>query len=159
MVLSSISRASLPKMKWHIIAVGKPSLSWARAGMDDYVGRMTRAAPVRCTFIKDGPLDVVSARLLAASDGTLRVLMDERGTQMRSMELAHWIERKQLDGCKEVSLLIGGANGHGEAMRGVVKDMWSLSRFTLQHELALVVLLEQIYRAHSILRGEPYHRE
>jgi len=146
-------------MKWHIVAVGKPSISWARAGMEDYAGRLARVAPVRCSFIKDGPADVVAGRLLAATDGTLRVLMDERGSQMRSVEMARWIEKKQLDGCKEVSLLIGGAEGHSPAVRHVVKEAWSLSRFTLQHELALVVLLEQIYRAHSILRGEPYHRE
>lgn len=146
-------------MKWHIIAVGKPSLSWAKAGMDDYMGRLARVAPVRCSFVKDGPVDVVASRLMTASEGTLRVMMDEHGVQMRSLELARWVERKQLDGCKETSLLIGGANGHGEAMRNSIRDSWSLSTFTLQHELALVVLLEQIYRAHSILRGEPYHRE
>ncbi len=127
--------------------------------MDDYVGRLARVAPVRCSFIKEGPSDVVTDRLLSATDGSLRVLMDERGRQMRSVELARWIDNRQLEGCKEVSLLIGGANGHSPALRSLVRETWSLSQFTLQHELALVVLLEQIYRAHSILRGEPYHRE
>lgn len=146
-------------MKWNVIAVGKPSLSWARQGLEDYAARLERIAPVRCVFVKDGPHDVVMNRLLSASEGTLRILMDERGKQMRSTELARWIDQRQLEGCKAVSLLIGGANGHGDGMREKVRDMWSLSKFTLQHELALVVLLEQIYRAHTILRGEPYHRE
>jgi 23S rRNA (pseudouridine1915-N3)-methyltransferase len=146
-------------MKWHIIAVGKPSLSWARAGLEDYLGRLSRGSQVRCSFVKEGPLDVLTERLLTMSDGTERVLLDERGVQLRSQELARWINQRQLHGCKEVSLLIGGADGHGALMRERVRDMWSLSKFTLQHELALVVLLEQIYRAYTILRGEPYHRE
>jgi len=127
--------------------------------MDDYIGRLARVAPVRCSFVKDGPAEAVTSRLLSSTEGTLRVMLDERGKQLRSVELARWIDKKQLDGCKEVSLLIGGADGHSSAVRDAVKESWSLSHFTLQHELALVVLLEQIYRAHSILRGEPYHRE
>jgi 23S rRNA (pseudouridine1915-N3)-methyltransferase len=75
------------------------------------------------------------------------------------VELAAWINRKQLDGAKSVSLFIGGANGHPPQLRKAVTEAWALSRFTLQHELALVVLMEQIYRAYSILRGDPYHRE
>lgn len=146
-------------MKWNVIAVGKPSLSWAKQGLEDYVSRMERLAPVKCIFVKEGPQEMVMNRLLAASEGTLRILLDERGKQMRSTELARWIDQRHLAGCKAVSLLIGGADGHGDEMRAKAQDMWSLSKFTLQHELALVVLLEQIYRAHTILRGEPYHRE
>jgi 23S rRNA (pseudouridine1915-N3)-methyltransferase len=59
---------------------------------------------------------------------------------------------------KEVSFLIGGADGHDPAVRHAADLVWALSPLTLQHELALVVLLEQLYRAYSIKRGEPYHR-
>ena len=64
-----------------------------------------------------------------------------------------------MDGCKKVAILIGGANGHSPELKEMVKESWSLSHMTLQHELALLVLVEQIYRAYSILRGDPYHRE
>jgi 23S rRNA (pseudouridine1915-N3)-methyltransferase len=59
---------------------------------------------------------------------------------------------------KRVALLIGGADGHSPVLRGAADHVLSLSAFTLQHELALVVLLEQIYRVHTLLKGEPYHR-
>jgi 23S rRNA (pseudouridine1915-N3)-methyltransferase len=97
--------------------------------------------------------------MLDATAGSLRVLLDERGKHQRSLELAGWIKARELEGCKHVSLLIGGANGHSAELREAVRERWTLSAMTLQHELALVVLLEQIYRAYSILRGEPYHRE
>ena len=73
--------------------------------------------------------------------------------------LAKWIEARQNDGTKRVSVLIGGANGHSEEVRAAADEVWNLSAMTLQHELALVVFMEQLYRAYSIVRGEPYHRE
>ena len=58
----------------------------------------------------------------------------------------------------KIALLIGGADGHSDELRDKADQIWSLSGFTMQHELAQVVLLEQIYRVHTILKGEPYHR-
>lgn len=146
-------------MKWSLIAVGKPALSWAKDGAADYLGRLQRTQRVECVFVRDGSDEQVAKRVLEASDGSLRVLLDERGKLQRSTELAAWVRQRELSGCKHVSILIGGANGHAAAVRAAAQESWSLSPFTLQHELALVVLLEQIYRAGSILRGEPYHRE
>ena len=146
-------------MRWNLVVVGKPSLPWAKLGCEDYVARLERVAPVKLHYIKDGSPDQVADRMLAVSEGTHRVLLDERGRMLRSVELAKWIDQKQINGCKGISLFIGGADGHGERMKAAVKESWSLSNLTLQHELALVVLLEQIYRGYSILRGEPYHRE
>jgi len=97
--------------------------------------------------------------MLTAGEKSLCVALDERGKQMRSMGFSHWIKTQELSGTKRVAIMIGGANGLSEKLRKSVQECWSLSAFTLQHELALVVLLEQIYRAHTILRGEPYHRE
>jgi 23S rRNA (pseudouridine1915-N3)-methyltransferase len=97
--------------------------------------------------------------MLAASEGCLRVVLDERGVSWRSMDLAHWMDARQREGIKRAALLIGGADGHAQLLRDAADVCWSLSRLTLQHELALTVALEQLYRAGSILRGEPYHRE
>jgi 23S rRNA (pseudouridine1915-N3)-methyltransferase len=63
-----------------------------------------------------------------------------------------------MEGVKRVAFLIGGADGHEPATRAAADAVWALGRLTLQHELALVVLLEQLYRIQTIKRGEPYHR-
>jgi 23S rRNA (pseudouridine1915-N3)-methyltransferase len=148
-----------PHMNWSIITVGKPALPWAREALADYAARLKKTQQVELIHLKDGPPEVVTKRMLEASHNSLRVLLDERGRQYRSTELAKWVQQQELHGCKRVSLLIGGANGHSAELKAAVKDSWSLSNMTLQHEIALIVLLEQIYRAYTILRGEPYHRE
>jgi 23S rRNA (pseudouridine1915-N3)-methyltransferase len=145
-------------MKWQIIVVGKPSLPWARQGVEDYAGRLRNKASVEIVHLREGPPAQVGQKALEASEGSWRIVLDERGKQMSSVALAQWIEKQELSGRKRVSLLIGGADGHPPEVRAAADELWSLSAMTLQHELALVVLMEQIYRACSINRGEPYHR-
>jgi 23S rRNA (pseudouridine1915-N3)-methyltransferase len=127
--------------------------------MEDYLSRLQRVTKFEHRVIKEGPQEAVEQAMMSASQGGMRIVLDERGKMRRSLELAQWVEDKQIRGVKLVSLMIGGANGHSEQMRAAADECWSLSTFTLQHEIALVVLAEQIYRAHSILRKEPYHRE
>lgn len=146
-------------MRWTIITVGKPSLPWARDGAADYLARLQRGARVECLHLREGTPAQINTQMLEASEGSVRVLLDERGQQRRSMALAQWIKKNELHSTKRICLMIGGANGHSDELRSAADELWSLSSLTLQHELALVVLLEQIYRAYSILRGEPYHRE
>lgn len=146
-------------MTWRIITVGKPVFSWAKEAMEMYQARLQRYTKVETVVIKDGPRKQVEEQLLAASKKTLRIVLDERGKALRSVDLARWVEERQMRGIKVVSLLIGGADGHSEALRGTADEVWTLSNLTLQHEVAMVVLFEQLYRAHTILRGEPYHRE
>jgi 23S rRNA (pseudouridine1915-N3)-methyltransferase len=146
-------------MLWRIITVGKPSLSWAREGFADYLGRLQRMTKVEHVVVKEGPRAQVEQRLLLHSEKSLRILLDERGQALRSLALAGWVQQQELHGVKQVSLIIGGADGHSPAFRAQAQALWTLSSFTLQHEVALVVLAEQLYRAYSILRGEPYHRE
>jgi len=146
-------------MHWRIITVGKPSLSWAKVACEDYLLRLRRVASVEHKIIKEGPRALVESQLLRASGDGLRILLDERGKGLRSLDFAKWIGQHDLHGTKRASIIIGGADGHSEEMRQSVDECWTLSSFTLQHEIALVVLLEQIYRAYSILKNEPYHRE
>jgi 23S rRNA (pseudouridine1915-N3)-methyltransferase len=145
-------------MKWQIIVVGKPSLPWARQGMEDYAGRLRHKASVEIVHLREGPPAQVAQKALEASEGAWRIVLDERGKQMSSVALAQWIEKQEMSGRKRVCLLIGGADGHPPEVREAANELWSLSAMTLQHELALVVLMEQIYRACSINRGAPYHR-
>ena len=97
-------------------------------------------------------------RLLKASDGCRRVLLDERGDLLATADWKGRFDRWEMEAGRDVAFLIGGAEGHGAAVRSEVQEVWSLSPLTLQHELALVVLLEQIYRVQSWRRGVPYHR-
>lgn len=145
-------------MKWTILSVGKPALPWAREASADYLKRLSRWANVECKVIRDGDPASVTQRMLEASEGTWRVLLDERGKTQTSAVLAKWIETQDLSGRKRVSVLIGGANGHEPALREAADEVWCLSALTLQHEFALVLFTEQLYRCYSILRGSPYHR-
>ena len=145
-------------MKWLIISVGKPALPWARGAVADYGVRVQRMAQVELIALKQTSAAQLAAKALEVSQGTWRVLLDEKGRQFGSVDFARWIDKQEMQGRKAVSLFIGGADGHPDELRRAADETWSLSAMTLQHELALVVLLEQLYRAFSIQRGDPYHR-
>ncbi len=96
---------------------------------------------------------------LERSKESYRIALDERGSQLTTLEISEGLTRlENSPGIKKVAFLIGGANGHSPALRDQCDEIWSLSTMTMQHELALVVLLEQLYRAYTVKRGEPYHR-
>lgn len=146
-------------MKWEIIAIGKPSLVWAKEAANDYATRLRKVISLEITPLRANPAASAGERMLAASAGSWRVVLDERGKMLSSEDFAKWISKKELSGPKRVSFLIGGADGHDDSVRSAADETWSLSLMTLQHELAQVVFLEQLYRACSILRGQPYHRK
>ncbi len=146
-------------MKWRILAIGKPSLAYAKAGVEEYRKRLTRYATVELLADgKDAGREKNSEALLAASEGAVRIALDERGEAWTTADFAERVRSWQNTGVKRVAILIGGADGHSPALREAADHVVALSGFTLQHELALVVLLEQIYRVHTVLKGEPYHR-
>ena len=84
-------------------------------------------------------------------------MLDERGTEFTSAQLAERIGRVR-DSAVSLTLCIGGDEGHAPAVRAAAQTVWSLSKLTLPHRLARVVVLEQLYRAFEILRGSPYHK-
>jgi 23S rRNA (pseudouridine1915-N3)-methyltransferase len=140
-------------MNWKILAVGKPKLAYAAMGMTEYLQRLQPLARVEFIAVK------TSADLLKRSVGAWCVVLDERGTMLSSQGLAQLITTWELQNRKEVCLLIGAADGHDPALRAQADYLWSLSALTLPHELALVVVLEQIYRGYAIKTGHPYHRK
>jgi len=146
-------------MQWRIITVGKPGYPWAKEALGLYLKRLGRHTRVEHCIIKEGPLPQVENQILSACSEALCILLDERGKTLRSLELAQWVESEEVAGRKRICVVIGGADGHSAGLRRKADLLWSLSSFTLQHDLALVVMVEQLYRAYSILRGEPYHRE
>ncbi|NJK90671.1 MAG: 23S rRNA (pseudouridine(1915)-N(3))-methyltransferase RlmH [Blastochloris sp.] len=145
--------------KFRIITVGKPKLAYAKLGAEEYLGRLKHMLPVEWKTVKAGAQKDEGEQLLKASEGWHRVVLDERGRSWGSRELASILEDWDMNAVKEVAILIGGAEGHGPALKAKADVLWSLGKATLQHELALVVLLEQLYRAQTIRRGEPYHRD
>ena len=109
--------------------------------------------------MKNGSPEEEGERLMKASDGCFRIVFDERGELIDTRELSKKVSSLEMDGaCKSVAVLIGGAEGHDESVRNAADILISFGRLTLQHELALVAAVEQIYRVHTLKRGEPYHR-
>jgi 23S rRNA (pseudouridine1915-N3)-methyltransferase len=146
-------------MKWQILAIGKPSLRYAKAGVEEYQKRLSRYTTLDLqTDWKDAGQVKNSEALLSASEGAVRLVLDERGEVWTTADFVGRVEGWQMNAVKRVAILIGGADGHTAELRSSADHVIALSGFTLQHELALVVLLEQIYRVHTVLRGEPYHR-
>lgn len=145
-------------MKHHILVAGKPALAYAKTGTAEYLKRLQRYGSYELKHIKDGNSEDVSQRLREASEGTLRIVLDERGEALTTAQFTKRIQDWEMRGIKRASYLIGASDGHTQKLRDEADMVWALSPLTLQHELALVVLLEQIYRVATIQRGEPYHR-
>jgi len=102
--------------------------------------------------------EVRNEKALQKADRTYHVVLDPAGRQLTSAELAALVEKSALGAVRELVFLVGGADGVSEATRNKADLLLALSRLTLPHELARVVLAEQIYRAFTILRGHPYAR-
>jgi len=98
-----------------------------------------------------------SAALLAAAQGYV-VALDEAGELLSTQQLADKLTWLELRGISLLSLLIGGANGHSQVLKRQADALWSLSPLTLPHELARLVILEQLYRVETLRAGHPYHR-
>ncbi|MEJ6719229.1 MAG: 23S rRNA (pseudouridine(1915)-N(3))-methyltransferase RlmH [Akkermansiaceae bacterium] len=146
-------------MTWKIFAAGKPALAYAKTGIAEYLKRLKRGAKVELIYLKAGDSETVSKDLLTRSEGTFRIALDERGKDWTTDQFVKRVNAWEMDpGIKTISLLIGASDGHTPALRQKCQAVWALSPLTLQHELALVVLLEQLYRAYTIKRGVPYHR-
>jgi 23S rRNA (pseudouridine1915-N3)-methyltransferase len=147
-------------MQIRIIVAGKPALAYAKAGVEEYLKRLSRFGGHEMIVIKAGGRDEVSARLLEKSEGCFRVALDERGECLTTRKFADRLDSLAMRGdLKTVAFLIGAADGHNPALRDACDLVLTLSPFTLQHELALLVLLEQLYRVASLKSGSPYHRD
>jgi 23S rRNA (pseudouridine1915-N3)-methyltransferase len=98
------------------------------------------------------------AILAAIPADSLAIRLDEDGKAIESSAFAQWIARERDAGRKTISFVIGGADGIGEAVHASAKDVISFGRMTMPHQIVRVLLLEQLYRAATILAGHPYHR-
>lgn len=146
-------------MQTLILAVNKPALAYAKAGVAFYEERLRPLGKVEIRYVKEGSANDVADAMLRASEGYVRIAMDERGMNWSTRELEAQWRSWQMDAVKRVAFLIGPADGHTEELRAACEMTLSLGRHTMQHELALLVLLEQVYRIHTLLAGAPYHRD
>jgi 23S rRNA (pseudouridine1915-N3)-methyltransferase len=141
-------------VKLRVVAVGRLREPALRALADDYLGRIRRY--VRCDEVEvREPSELVGALPRAATV----VALDVEGEEPTSSEFARLIERWSTVGKGDVAFVLGGADGLPGPVLSAAQHRLSLSRLTLPHRLARVLLYEQVYRAFTILRGEPYARE
>jgi 23S rRNA (pseudouridine1915-N3)-methyltransferase len=139
-------------MRYRVVAVGRMKDAALRAACDEYLGRLRHYARIEELEVKD------EARLLGAIPEDARLVALSRGGRpWTSTELAEQTERWEMDGA-DIAFGIGGAEGLPEPVLRRAHRVWSLSPLTFPHELARVILYEQLYRAYTIRRGEPYHR-
>lgn len=143
-------------MKIKVAWIGKTKEPAIQTLTDDYLKRISRYADVVGLALKDEAAVVSLARGERQKERHTLVLLDARGKQLSSEELAEFLAREQVNA---VPLLfaIGGADGFGDPARQQAGFVLSLGKMTLPHELARVVLVEQLYRAFTILKNHPYH--
>lgn len=156
-------------MRVHLLAIGHRLPDWVDAGVSEYLKRMPRECSVVLDALppaKRGKSRSVaqikaeeSERLLArVPKGVLKVALDQNGREWSTEVLGERLARWMSDG-RDVALMIGGADGHSDSLLAEADLCWSLSRLTLPHGIARLLVAEQLYRAWSLLRGHPYHRD
>ena len=154
-------------MLFRLIWIGKTKNDHLRALIDDYLGRVKRYVRCEVAELRESPLaaerqgiEDEGKRIIGAlRSDALTILLDVDGRGWSSTELASEIEKWQNGGRREVAFVIGGHNGVSKEVGGRADLRWSLSRLTLTHEMARVVLVEQLYRAYTIIHGLPYHKQ
>lgn len=156
-------------MKTELILVGKTVNKHFIAGINDYVARTNHYIPFNIIVIpelkntkalteeqqKEREGDLILQKL--QSSDTV-VLLDEHGKELRSVEFADWLQRKQ-NTTRRLVFIIGGPYGFSKAVYERANEKLSLSKMTFSHQMVRLIFCEQIYRACTIIKGEPYHHE
>jgi len=140
-------------VKLRLLMLGKTRRPEMRVILDDYVKRIGRSCPVEITEVRDG---AAAVKKLEADRAATVVLLDAGGKNLDSNALAKWLGELRDRGTREVIFLCGDADGFPDALRQRAHQKLSLSAMTFSHELARVMLAEQVYRAFAILSGSPY---
>lgn len=153
-----------------LLTVGRTDVPWVKEGLDLYSSRLRHYVPFTVEEIPE--LKKVSALTedqIKQKEGELIlkqitpqdtvVLLDEHGVQMRSLEFASWLQKQLAGGSKGLVFVIGGAYGFSADVYSRASAKLSLSRMTFSHQMVRAIFLEQLYRACTILKGEPYHHE
>ncbi len=156
-------------MKTNLLLVGKTTDKHFNAGIKDYAERITHYMPFDITVIpelkntKAMSEDVQKEKegeliLKEIQSGDTVVLLDEHGSEMRSIEFASWLEKKQLH-ARRLIFVVGGPYGFSKDVYARADEKISMSKMTFSHQMIRLVFTEQVYRACTIIKGEPYHHE
>ncbi|MGB0925159.1 MAG: 23S rRNA (pseudouridine(1915)-N(3))-methyltransferase RlmH [Minisyncoccia bacterium] len=143
-------------MKIMIITVGSPQLSFAQQGIAEYMKRISRFADVDLVHVKEDKK--TNEKILKLCDKKFVVLLDEKGKKFSSQTLSIFLE-KQKNQSQNICFVVGGPNGHTSEIRNRGDYIWSMSDLTFPHDIAMMVLVETLYRSLSISAGHPYHRD
>jgi 23S rRNA (pseudouridine1915-N3)-methyltransferase len=156
-------------MKLFVVAVGHRMPAWVEAGFDEFARRMPRELPLQLIEVKAEPrtggktVEAMMAAEAARIEAALpprcrRVILDEHGADLSTRDLARRLEAWQ-GGGSDVALIVGGPDGLLPALKASAAEAVRLSSLTLPHALVRPLLAEALYRAWSVLRNHPYHRE
>jgi 23S rRNA (pseudouridine1915-N3)-methyltransferase len=154
-------------MRINLIAIGKKMPDWISHGIEHYKKQLPKNYNFTITALESQNRKSISSEntknleekliLDAASGSSLLIAFDELGKQQSSKELSKSIEKWQLEG-ESVAMIIGGADGLSSELKQKCNLIWSLSNLTLTHSMARLLLVEQLYRGHSLMTNHPYHR-
>lgn len=141
-------------MKVKVLFTGKTTDPWIRQGVEVYAGRIRHYVPFELIELRDDNQILKSVR-----NSDHLVLLDEHGDTFSSLDWARNLEQKTAHLPKDLVFVIGGPYGFPTEVRARCDESLSLSRMTFSHQLVRLVFLEQLYRAFTIIKGEPYHHE
>ena len=155
-------------MRLRIISVGHKMPAWVETACSEYIKRMPRELQIEIIEIKpekraagnstQNVQELEAKRITDAVGKDFLVACDERGAEISTLQLAEKLQNWQSLG-KDVSIVIGGADGLHASIKAAAGFVWGLSKLTLPHAFVRVLLCEQLYRAHSVNNNHPYHRE
>ena len=156
-------------MKITLLVVGKTADEWLQSLISDYQQRLKHYVPFEFSVLPDlkNAKSLTEEQVKAAEgEAILRyltpamevILLDEHGKEFRSIEYADWLQKKMGSG-RDLTLVIGGPYGFSKAVYDRADGKLSLSQMTFSHQMIRIMAIEQIYRAMTILRNEPYHHE
>jgi 23S rRNA (pseudouridine1915-N3)-methyltransferase len=153
-------------MKLLFLTVGKENKDIYQEAINEYTKRLSHYVSVEWKYLKNSTkggevAKTEEAEIILKNIGRedFVVLLDEKGKEMRTKELSDFFDKKMQSGEKRVVFIIGGAFGVSELVKKAVQMTIALSQLTFPHELVRLILVEQIYRAFTILKGEKYHHE
>ena len=157
-------------MKITLLTVGKTDVKWVSEGLDLYVSRLVHYVPFQVREIPElKNVSALTREQIKSREGELIlkslkpadevVLLDEGGREFRSMDFASWIGERISRGSRDIVFVIGGAYGFSPEVYSRAESKLSLSKMTFSHQMVRTIFAEQLSRAFTILRGEPYHHE
>lgn len=146
-------------MQYRFIWVGRAARDPLMEAGDKYLERLGHYVKTSLIKVRQSDKPSEGRQILAhIAPRDVLIALDEKGTEHTTMQTVQALQRLRDDAAAHVVFVIGGADGLDNAVKARAQHLWALSRLTLPHRLAQVLLCEQLYRAHSIMRGEQYHR-